>query len=63
MRHWPRDPDFNGVRGPEALAQLPQAERAGWHKLWADVAATLARAQEERRPQDKASPAQGPQRD
>jgi tetratricopeptide (TPR) repeat protein len=41
MRHWLRDPDFNGVRGPDALAQLPQAERAGWHKLWADVAALL----------------------
>jgi tetratricopeptide (TPR) repeat protein len=39
------------VRGPDALAQLPQAEREGWRKLWADVAVTLARFQEQRRPQ------------
>jgi hypothetical protein len=45
MQHWLRDPNFNGVRGPEALGKLPEAERAAWRKLWADVAATLARAQ------------------
>jgi hypothetical protein len=28
-RHWLRDPDFVGVRGPDALAQLPPAERTG----------------------------------
>jgi hypothetical protein len=44
MQHWLRDPDFNGVRGPEALAKLPEAERLGWQKLWADVAETLGRA-------------------
>jgi tetratricopeptide (TPR) repeat protein len=44
MRHWLRDPDFNGVRGPDALAKLPPAERAGWRKLWADVAALLRQA-------------------
>jgi Flp pilus assembly protein TadD len=27
MQRWLRDPDFNGVRGAEALAKLPQAER------------------------------------
>jgi hypothetical protein len=51
------------VRGPDALAQLPQAEREGWRKLWADVAATLARAQGQRTPQDKASPVEGPKKD
>jgi hypothetical protein len=45
MQHWLHDPDFNGVRGPDALGQLPQAEREGWRQLWADVADTLARAQ------------------
>jgi tetratricopeptide (TPR) repeat protein/tRNA A-37 threonylcarbamoyl transferase component Bud32 len=44
MRHWLRDPDFNGVRG-KAIAQLPEAEREPWQKLWDDVADTLARAQ------------------
>jgi hypothetical protein len=43
MRHWLRDPDFNGVRGADALAKLPEAERAGWRKLWADVADMLRR--------------------
>jgi tetratricopeptide (TPR) repeat protein len=44
MRHWLDDTDFNGVRGPDALAKLPEAERKDWQKLWADVADTLARA-------------------
>jgi serine/threonine protein kinase/Flp pilus assembly protein TadD len=44
LQHWLRDPDFNGVRGPEALAKLPEAEREGWQKLWADVADLLHRA-------------------
>src|SRR5262249_17904089 len=46
MQHWLRDPDFNGVRGPDALAKLPEAERKDWQELWADVADTLARARE-----------------
>jgi serine/threonine-protein kinase len=37
MEHWQRDPDFAGVRGPQALAQLSEAERAAWRKLWAEV--------------------------
>jgi tetratricopeptide (TPR) repeat protein len=44
MQHWLTDPDFNGVRGPHALAKWPEAERAAWHDLWAGVADTLARA-------------------
>jgi tetratricopeptide (TPR) repeat protein len=44
MQHWQQDPAFAGVRGPEALARLPAAERAEWHKLWADVADLLSRA-------------------
>jgi eukaryotic-like serine/threonine-protein kinase len=42
LRHWQQDPDFAGVRGPEALAKLPKGERPGWQKLWADVAKMLA---------------------
>ena len=44
LRHWLDDPDFTGVRGPQALAQLPEAERRPWQNLWDDVANTLARA-------------------
>jgi serine/threonine protein kinase/Flp pilus assembly protein TadD len=39
MQHWLKDTDFNGVRGPEAIAKLPESERADWAKLWQDVAA------------------------
>jgi serine/threonine-protein kinase len=37
MQHWLQDADFAGVRGPQALAQLPEAERPAWRKLWAEV--------------------------
>jgi tetratricopeptide (TPR) repeat protein len=44
MSHWLADTDFAGVRGPDALARLPEAERPAWQKLWSDVADTLDRA-------------------
>jgi tetratricopeptide (TPR) repeat protein/serine/threonine protein kinase len=44
MQYWQRDTDFAGMRGPEALAKLPEAERLEWQKLWADVADMLKRA-------------------
>jgi serine/threonine-protein kinase len=53
MQHWLQDPDFVGVRGPKALAKLPEAERQGWHELWANVEHTLVRAQEKDRPGEK----------
>jgi hypothetical protein len=40
------EPDFASVRGPEALARLPETERPDWQKLWQDVADTLTRARE-----------------
>jgi hypothetical protein len=46
MRLWQTAPDLAGVRDAGALAGLPAAERAGWVKLWADVAATRARARD-----------------
>jgi hypothetical protein len=46
LHSWQRDPDLAGVCDAEALAALPSAERAGWEKLWADVAATLTKAGE-----------------
>jgi hypothetical protein len=54
MQHWQNDADFAGVRGPPALARLPDVERPAWQQLWADVADTLARAQQ------KASPSKTP---
>jgi tetratricopeptide (TPR) repeat protein len=46
MQHWQNDTDFAGVRGAEELAKLPEAERAAWQKLWADVAALRRRCEE-----------------
>jgi hypothetical protein len=45
MQHWLADPSFISVRDNDALAKLPEAERAAWQKIWAGVADTLARAQ------------------
>jgi serine/threonine protein kinase/Tfp pilus assembly protein PilF len=42
MQHWQKDQDFAGVRGPAALASLPEAERPAWQQLWSDVADTRA---------------------
>ena len=44
MQHWLSDRDFAGVRGPEALARLPAAERPPWQELWDAVAALRQRA-------------------
>jgi hypothetical protein len=46
MQHWLRDPDFAGVRGADALARLPKAERQGWENLWQEVEALWQRAAE-----------------
>jgi serine/threonine protein kinase/Tfp pilus assembly protein PilF len=48
MRHWQEDTDFAGVRGADALAKLPESERAEWSKLWQEVA-TLGKQAEERK--------------
>jgi serine/threonine-protein kinase len=39
MQHWLTDRDFNLVRGHANLAQLPEAERQEWQKLWQEVEA------------------------
>src|SRR5262249_24085929 len=41
LQHWRGDPDLAGVRDPDALAKLPETERAAWRALWADVDALL----------------------
>lgn len=38
LLHWQTDPDLAEVRDPAALAQLPDADRTDWQKLWADAA-------------------------
>jgi tetratricopeptide (TPR) repeat protein len=44
LSHWQTDPDLAGVRGDQALAQLPEGERKQWQALWADVAQLLHKA-------------------
>jgi hypothetical protein len=48
MQHWLIDGDFEGVRGPAALARLPEPERREWHKLWEEVESLRQRAEAER---------------
>jgi Flp pilus assembly protein TadD len=55
MKDWLADPDFAGVRGPEALAKLPEGERPDWQKLWADVEELLAKARLENGRKDKSA--------
>jgi Tfp pilus assembly protein PilF len=44
LRHWQANPALAGVRDAATLAGLPQAERADWQRLWADVRALLDKA-------------------
>jgi hypothetical protein len=54
LQRWLWDPDFAGVRGPNALARLSEPERQAWRRLWADVADTLARAEGTAAPEEGA---------
>jgi hypothetical protein len=40
--------DCAGVRDADALDKLPEAERAEWRKLWADVDAVVQKAAPEK---------------
>jgi serine/threonine-protein kinase len=53
LRHWLANPDFTGVRQPESLTKLPEAERQPWKKLWNDTAEMLARAPARATPKEK----------
>ena len=44
IRHWQQDAALAAVRGSDALAKLPEAERAEWQKLWQDVETLLQRS-------------------
>jgi tetratricopeptide (TPR) repeat protein len=45
MRHWLADADFAGVRGPAAIAKLPEAEQPAWRELWSRVVDLSAQVQ------------------
>ena len=45
LRRWQGNADLVSVRDREALSRLPEAERAAWQKLWADVADLARRAE------------------
>jgi tetratricopeptide (TPR) repeat protein len=51
MQHWQGDDDLIGVRSPDGLACLPEAERQEWQKLWEEVAALRQRAAEPQKPE------------
>jgi tetratricopeptide (TPR) repeat protein len=44
LRGWRDDPQLAGVRDPDALEKLPEAERVAWLSLWADADALLRKA-------------------
>jgi serine/threonine protein kinase/tetratricopeptide (TPR) repeat protein len=56
MRHWLSDSDFNGVRGQDALGQLPEAERGKWQRLWKQVEALRRLAGATPKPEAPAGP-------
>jgi len=49
LRLWQRDPELARVRAPDALARLPAEEREEWLKLWAEVAALVAKTPDKSR--------------
>jgi hypothetical protein len=46
LRHWRQGADLAGVRNPAPLETLPEAGRADWQQVWADVAALAAKARD-----------------
>jgi hypothetical protein len=44
LAHWQKDTDLTAVRDPQALSQLPEAEREQWQQLWVDVQALKQKA-------------------
>jgi tetratricopeptide (TPR) repeat protein len=48
MQHWLTDTDFAGVRGPDALRGLPEAERRDWQRIWQEVEDLRQRAADPR---------------
>jgi serine/threonine protein kinase/Tfp pilus assembly protein PilF len=50
LQHWMSDSDLAGLRGKDALAQLPAEEQEVCRKLWAEVDALLQKAREQSKP-------------
>ena len=44
LQRWRSDSDLAGIREPEELAKLPESERAGCLRFWADVEELLVRS-------------------
>jgi eukaryotic-like serine/threonine-protein kinase len=44
MEHWQKDSDLAGIRDPDAIEKLPEAERKEWRDLWAEVARLIEKA-------------------
>jgi hypothetical protein len=45
LSHWRKDADLAGLRDQSALAKLSAQEQKAFAQLWADVAATLKKAE------------------
>jgi hypothetical protein len=45
LAHWKVDTDLAGIRDEPELAKLPEAERAAFRALWADVEALRKKAE------------------
>jgi hypothetical protein len=59
LTFWRRERDLSAVRDEAAIARLPEAERAAWRALWAEVDELWARASAEaRKPMTSELPAQ-----
>jgi hypothetical protein len=41
LEHWQADHDLAGIRDADALAKLPQSDRAAWSALWEEVRGLL----------------------
>src|SRR5262249_45147269 len=48
LSHWKNDSDLVSLHDKDALAALPEAERAAFAKLWADVDALLRETSKEK---------------
>jgi eukaryotic-like serine/threonine-protein kinase len=44
LQHWRQDSDLAGVRDPEAVKTLPEAEQKAWRELWESVDALVKKA-------------------
>jgi serine/threonine-protein kinase len=42
--NWTNNPDFAGVRDPDALKRLPADEQEAWRKLWSEVASLIEKS-------------------